>query len=297
MLKLRLLNRYIKKKADLVKVITDKLAFLTAFQIYKRFINDKLLNHVNDILFSFVSTYRSKYSSNHMIMRLTEEKRKLNKGFFAGIVLMDLSRAFDCISHDLQITKLNAYSSDSKSLVFFYSYLRRRKQCVNANNIQSTFQALLSEVPQGSIFGLVLFNIFINNLIGFIKKSSLYCFADDNTITDFEKDITLLKETLQNETEIAIQWFKDNLMIVNCGKFQAMVINTIGKMENKHDMYIENKEITLEHSVKLLGIEIYNQLNFDNHVSILCKKAGSQLNAICRLRKIIHWIQKMHWFS
>ena len=53
-------------------------------------------------------------------------------------------------------------------------------------------------------------------------------------------------------------------------------------MENKHEMYIENRKIA-EHSVKLLGIEINNQLNFDNHVSTLCKKAGHQLNAIGRL--------------
>ena len=70
----------------------------------------------------------------------------------------------------------------------------------------------------------MLFNIFINDLIGFIKKSSLYNIADDNTIVAFEKDITLVKETLQNEAEILIQWFKDNFMIVNPGKFQAEVI-------------------------------------------------------------------------
>ena len=74
-------------------------------------------------------------------------------------------------------------------------------------------------------------------------------------------------------------------MIVNLGKFQAVVINRFGKMENKYEIYTENKKITSEHSVKLLGIEIDNQLNFDNHVPTLCKKAGSQLNAIGRLRK------------
>ena len=169
-----------------------------------------------------------------MILRLTEEwNEKLDKGFFARAILMDLSKAFDCIPYDL---------------------------------MQSTFQTLFSGVPQGSILGPLLFNIFINALIGFIKKSSSYNFADDSTRTAFEKDITYLKETLQNETEIAIQWFKDNFMIVNPGKFPAMVINRSGKMENKHDMYIENKKITSEHSAKLLGIEIDNQLNFDNHV-------------------------------
>ena len=138
--------------------------------------------------------------------------------------------------------------------------------------MQSTFQTPLSGVPRGSILGPLLFNIFINDLIGFIKKSSLYNFADDNTITAFEKDIILLKETLQNEAEIAIEWFKDNFMVLNPGKFQAMVINRFDKMENKH-------------SVRLLGIEVDNQLNFDNHVSTLCKKADSQLNATGRLRK------------
>ena len=220
-------------------------------KIYERFINDKLLSHVNDILPDFVSAYRSKYSSNHMILRLIEEwKEKLDKEFFAGAVLMDLSKAYDCIPHDLLIAKLNAYGFDRKSLILFHSYLTRTKQCVNVNNMHSTFQTLLSGVRRGSILGPLVFNIFINDLIGSIRKSSLYNFADDNTITAFEKDITLLKETLQNEAEIAIQWFKDNFMIVNPGKFQAMVKSRFGKMENIHEMYIENMKITSEHSVK-----------------------------------------------
>ena len=87
-------------------------------------------------------------------MRLIKEwKEKLDKGFFAGAVLMDLSKEFDCISHDLLIAKLNADGFDRKSLVYFYSFLKRRKQYVNVNNIQSTFQTLLSGVPQRSIFG------------------------------------------------------------------------------------------------------------------------------------------------
>ena len=75
----------------------------------------------------------------------------------------------------------------------------------------------------------MLFNIFTNDLTFFIKNSSLYNFADYNTITAFEKDITLFKETPQNEAEIAIQRFKDNFMIVNPGKFHAMVINRYKK--------------------------------------------------------------------
>ena len=63
-------------------------------------------------------------------------------------------------------------------------------------------------------------------------------------------------------------------------------------MGNKHEIYIENKKVTSEHSVKLFGINIDNQLNFDNHASTLCKKAGSQLNAIGRLREYIGFPEK-----
>ena len=101
-----------------------------------------------------------------MILRLVEErKEKLNKGVFAGAVPIDLSMAFNCIRHNLLIAKLNVFGFDRKSLVFFYSCLKRRKQCVNVNNIQNNFKTL--------ILGPLLFNIFINDLIGFIKKPSL----------------------------------------------------------------------------------------------------------------------------
>ena len=63
-------------------------------------------------------------------------------------------------------------------------------------------------------------------------------------------------------------------------------------MGSKHEMYIDNKKVASENSVKLLGIEINNQLKFDNHVSTLCRKAGSQLNTIGRLRKYIGFPKK-----
>ena len=72
---------------------------------------------------------------------------------------MDLSKAFDCIPHDLLIAKLHAYGSSFKTLTFLNSYLRNRKQCVKINNICSDFLKILSGVPQRSILGPILFNI------------------------------------------------------------------------------------------------------------------------------------------
>ena len=128
---------------------------------------------------------------------------------------MDLSKAFDCIPHNLLIAKLHAYGFSEKTVTFIYSYLERRKQNVKIENFYSNFLILLSGVPQGSILGLILFNLFLNNLLATLKMSVLYNFADDNTISTASKKMSNLIQTLEKESEITVEWFNQNKMIVN----------------------------------------------------------------------------------
>ena len=82
---------------------------------------------------------------------------------------MDLSKAFDCIPHDLLAAKRHAYVLSEDAVTFAHSYLKRGKQDVKINDIECVFQRLLSDIPQGSILGPILFNILINDFIFFIK--------------------------------------------------------------------------------------------------------------------------------
>ena len=180
-------------------------------------------------------------------------------------MLMDLSKASDSIPHDLFIAKMHAYGFSKNSLVFFYSYLKRRKQNVRINNTRSNFQILLSGVPQGSILGPILFNKFINDLLLWISNSELLNFADDNTISAAENTIEELISTLEKESQAAIDWFVSNKMIVNPDKFQAIVVKRNNKMKDSYSLNINQEVINSENCVKLLGVEIDNKLSFENY--------------------------------
>ena len=138
---------------------------------------------------------------------------------------MGLSKAFDCVPHDLLIAKLAAYSVDENLLMYIYSYLFNRKQCVRINNVHSRFQNVISGVPQGSIVGPTWFNCFFNDFFYFIDNASVHNFADDNSLSAFESNIKNLKIILESESKKAISWLQSNKMIVNPGKFQGIIID------------------------------------------------------------------------
>ena len=118
-------------------------------------------------------------------------KKHLEDKKIVGTVLMDLSKAFDCIPYDLLVAKLH---DNKKALTFLYSYLKHRKQSVKINDTEIFFQIFLLGVPQGSIIGPVLCNLFITDLFFFIKEAELANFADGNSIYVGSKDLTELLE-------------------------------------------------------------------------------------------------------
>ena len=122
------LVRPIYKKDDRDKIKNCRPVSLSNgfSKIYERFLHDSLSKLTEKILSKFVSAYKKSYSSNHVLLKLIEEQNKsLDDKNIIGAVLMDLSKAFDCIPHDLLIAKLHAYGLSMNAITFIYSY---RKQ-------------------------------------------------------------------------------------------------------------------------------------------------------------------------
>ena len=92
---------------------------------------------------------------------------------------------------------------------------------------------------------------------------------------------------LEKKSEVAIKWFSDNNMIVNLKKFQVIIINRQNRSSHNFCLNINSAEIKSKKSVTLLGIEIDNKLNFEKHVSTICKKANNHLNAISRIGVVL----------
>ena len=194
---------------------------------------------------------------------------------------MDLSKAFDCMPHELLASKLEAYGVQPKSSKFILSYLSNRQQRVRVGEKCSSWQITSKGVPQGSVLGPMLFNVFVNDLFYFVKTVLLTNYADDNTLSYANIIFQIIKLHLEREAEKCIWWFAINCMKANPDKFQAIFLNC--ESEGSHCLYVNGCSIEQSKEVILLGVRLDNRLVFNHHINESCKKTGRQVNALKRL--------------
>ena len=151
-------------------------------------------------------------------------KKSLDKGGYICAIFMDLSKAFDTLSHILLIAKLGAYGFDTKALYNIKSYLSNRKQIVRVNSNFSSWQEIIARVPQGFILGPLLFNIFVNDLFLFVSRSNLSNYADGNTLETSGYNLKEIKEVLLNDLNKVTEWFFENYLVLNTRKCHFMCL-------------------------------------------------------------------------
>ena len=259
-------------------------------KIFERIIQKQLMSYVDQHLSPYLCGYRKGFSAQHALVSLIEKwKASLDKKSFGGAVLMDLSKAFDTINHELLIAKLHAYGLHKESLKVFLNYLSNRWQRTKINTVFSSWSQMIQGVPQGSVLGPILFNIYINDLFFILKETDVCNFADDTTLHVCDENVEQVLIRLEHDSAIAICWFESNYMKLNTNKCHLLFSGT----KNEHMWAkVGNNKIWESNTVKLLGVTIDNQLKFNEHVLNICKKASRKLSALSRMSSFLSFDKK-----
>ena len=151
---------------------------------------DQLYEYAETFLNKLLCGFCKAHSMQHALFRLLYKwQKELDSSGMVGTILMDLSKACDCLPHDLVIAKLETYGLETNSLKYIFDYLSSRKQRTNMGSAYSNWSEVLHGILQRSILGPLLFNIFINDIFFFIGKSEICDFADENTLYSSDKFI------------------------------------------------------------------------------------------------------------
>ncbi len=177
----------------------------------------KFLKHVR-ILNKCQFGFRSKHSTNHAIINLTETTLDaLENGLKVGGVFLDIAKAFDTVNHDILLRKLEYYGFRDTALMWFESYLKNRRQFVNIRNHKSEMYSLDWGIPQGGTLAPILFILFMNDIVHSSNIFDFSMYADDTClILGIER--SSYDETMKAEIDKVVDWFSSNELLLNITK-------------------------------------------------------------------------------
>ena len=135
-------------------------------------------------------------------------------------------------------------------------------------------------MPQGSVDGPMLFNLFINDLVLFLSETFLSIYADDNNLFSLGKELNIIKEKLRKDFKVVNDWFFENYMSLYPTKCHYMCL---GKSKENDTFNFGNISLKISKEV-ILGLTIDNKLSFDNRVKEICRKASQGLCIIKNIK-------------
>ena len=246
---------------------------------------------------------RAGHSTSTAIIEMYDKwVESIENGNMAGVMMIDLSAAFDLVDHPLLLQKLELLGFDQSAVVWMWSYLTGRSQCVYVDGKFSEFLAVSVGVPQGSVLGALLYILFVNDLPEVVhghdpdqghvynmycaKCGGLCCYVDDSTFTCTSPDPAELTGSLSAQYQRLADYMGDNKLVINDDKTHLVVMGASRFNEQRKQVTINTGTVVVTPvaTEKLLGIHVHQSLKWKEHVisnkKSMIKTLTSRLNAL-----------------
>ena len=261
-------------------------------KILEKIVNDQLQAYLSthNILSTFQSGFRKGHNTTTSLVKVTDDIRfAMDRKEVTLLTLFDFSKAFDCVHHELLLTKLANIGVAELAIRWFSSYLSNRCQQVVFNNSISSWIDMSIGVPQGSVLGPLMFSIYINDISASFEHSSHHMYADDLQMYKhfLSKDAAHAIDCINSDISNLVTYSEDHNLTLNVSKTQLILIG-YKKLLSKMDktllppVTIIDSVIPYQQSVKNLGIIMDETLSWNQHVNTLTKKVVSSMHQIKR---------------
>ena len=260
-------------------------------KVYERVILYQLCDFIekNAVYRPNQSGFRKGHTTTTLLLKLRDDIFKaMNTSEVTLSILIDYSKAFDTIDHGTLLRKLKAMNFDISSLKIIASYLSNRRQFVQVNDKKSPTLPIHFGVPQGSILGPVLFNLYVTYLSDQISSHSIQ-YADDTTLYRHSKIRQILQCIQEIESDIATldTWSTEHNLLFNPDKLQYIIFST-RQLAAYHKFCIDysyriccsKKSIEQKDVVKLLGINFDKNLTWCDHINQIIKSSHATIRAL-----------------
>ena len=201
-------------------------------------------------------------------------------------VFIDLKKAFDTIDHTILLHKLNHYGIRGIVNQWVCSYLTHRKQYVQIKGTKSSLEGILCGVPQGSILGPTLFNLYLNDICNASSILEFTLFADYTNIIYSHDSTTSLCNTLNTELERLNAWFNLNKLSLNLQKTNYINFST-NNSNSTIQIAINGSNIEKVNSTKYLGVYIDHHLNWKDHIAYISSKFSKSTAVIHKTSHVL----------
>ena len=265
--------------------------------------HDSLYSYLteNNLIYPRQSGFRKNHSTDTALIQIIDELLfNLDKNRVNGMVLADYCKAFDMVDHGLLLLKV--YGVAGETMKWFQSYLADRHQLPYLGGCVSDMALMKQGVPQGSILGPLFFTVFINDLPLHVSSSEIDLYADDTTITSSADcgSMGKLQESLNTSVSEVFNWALANRLPLNEKKTKVLTVKRkrlSTKINNNPEITCNGSLLTKVTNVKLLGLEIDEELSFSEHITTVCKTVSQRIGLLKKIMNYLPLKQRLLYYN